>query len=211
MRGFLLTICMAGLVLTACNNNTGDKKPSDSTTRKPGDWVPIDSATEMKAWMEYAAPGEAHKTLAKSNGNWTGQVTSWAAIDAPPTTSTATVVNKMIMGGLYQESDYNGNFMGMPFQGMGITGYDNYRKKYLSTWVDNMGSGILSMQGSVDSATKAITFTGSMINPANGKRCIIKQVNTIVDDNNQLMEMYGPDPKTGKQFKDMEIKLTRKK
>ena len=34
---------------------------------------------------------------------------------------------------------------------------------------------------------------------------------TVVDDDHHTMEMYGPDPATGKQFKTMEIKFTRKK
>jgi hypothetical protein len=50
-----------------------------------------------------------------------------------------------------------------------------------------------------------------MKNPANGLDCSIKEVFKMVDDNNQILEMYGPDPQTGKEFKTMEIKYTRKK
>jgi hypothetical protein len=50
-----------------------------------------------------------------------------------------------------------------------------------------------------------------MIDPATGRECDFKEVYKIIDDNNQVMEMYGPDPKTGQQYKSMEIKLTRKK
>ena len=57
---------------------------------------------------------------------------------------------------------------------------------------------------------KTITFTGKMLCPANGKMCEMKQVYKFVDDKTQVMEMYGPDMKTGKQFKNMEMKLTRK-
>ncbi len=35
--------------------------------------------------------------------------------------------------------------MGMPFEGMGIDGYDNLAKQYVSTWVDNMGTGIMNI------------------------------------------------------------------
>lgn len=34
----------------------------------------------------------------------------------------------MIFGGRYQLSNYKGNFMGMPFEGMSIMGYDNAKK-----------------------------------------------------------------------------------
>ena len=31
--------------------------------------------------------------------------------------------------------------MGMPFEGIGRTGYDNVTGKYWSTWIDNMSTG----------------------------------------------------------------------
>ena len=37
--------------------------------------------------------------------------------------------------------------MGQPFSGVGIDGYDNLRKKYVTTWIDTMGTGIFSMEG----------------------------------------------------------------
>ena len=94
---------------------------------------------------------------------------------------------------------------------MSTTGYDNAKKVYVSTWIDNIGTGVMKMEGPWDKATKSTTLTGKMIDPNTGKECDFKEIYTITDDNNQKMEMFGPDPKTGKQFKTMEIKLTRKK
>ena len=74
-----------------------------------------------------------------------------------------------------------------------------------------MGTGVMKMEGPWDEATKSTTLTGTSIDPSTGREYEFKEVYKIIDDNNQLMEMYGPDPKTGKQFKTMEIKLTRKK
>ena len=220
MKRITLTICAATLLLASCGDEkkpeetinanatssaTADSKPQEET------WVPVDSATAMKAMMDYATPGESHKMLAKSNGTWNGEVTMWMAPDAPPSTSSMTMVNKMVMDGRYQVSEAKGNMMGMPFNGMSTTGYDNHKKVFMSTWIDNMGTGIMKLEGPWDEATKSTTLTGKMIDPASGKECDFKEVYTIIDDNNQVMEMYGPDPKTGKQFKTMEIKLTRKK
>jgi hypothetical protein len=39
----------------------------------------------------------------------------------------------------------------------------------------------------------------------------MKETFKMVDDDHMVMEMFGPDPKTGKQYKTMEIKYTRKK
>ncbi|HMK16579.1 MAG TPA: DUF1579 domain-containing protein [Chitinophagaceae bacterium] len=220
MKRITLTICATAFLLASCSD---DKKPdeamnanattsatTDSKTKEET-WVPVDSATMMKNYMEYATPGEPHKMLAKSNGTWNGEVTMWMAPDAAPSTSKATMVNKMVMDGRYQVSETKGNMMGMPFNGMSTTGYDNSKKVFMSTWIDNFGTGIMKMEGPWNEATKSTTLTGKMIDPSTGRECDFKEIYTIIDDNNQKMEMYGPDPKTGKQFKTMEIKLTRKK
>ena len=220
MKRITLTICAAAFLLASCGD---DQKPDEAinanattsatTDSKPKEeaWVAVDSATAMKAMMDYATPGESHKMLAKSNGTWNGEVTMWMAPDAPPSTSKMTMVNKMVMDGRYQVSEAKGNMMGMPFNGMSTTGYDNHKKVFMSTWIDNFGTGIMKMEGPWDEATKSTTLTGRMIDPSTGRECDFKEVYKIIDDNNQLMEMYGPDPQTGKQFKTMEIKLTRKK
>lgn len=215
MKKIVITICAASL-LFACKNNTKDAaKPSDSTApattaAKPDEWAPVDSATAMKTMMEAGTPGKEQAMLAKSNGTWKAETTMWMAPGAPPMKSTGVATNKMIMGGRYQEMSFKGDMMGAPFEGLGTTGYDNAKKVWTNSWVDNMSTGIMSMEGTWDEATKSLTFTGKMLCPANGKMCEMKQVQKMVDDNTQLMEMYGPDMKTGKMYKNMEIKLTRK-
>lgn len=220
MKRITLTICTITLLLSACNNAAKNETTKDSTATTSDTsakasteeaWVPVDSATAMKAWMEYATPGESHKLLAKSSGNWSAEITHWMSPDAPPSKSTGSSSNKMVMDGRYQVSTFKAEFMGMPFEGMSTTGYDNAKKKFISTWVDNMGSGITKLEGPWDEATKSMTLTGTVIDPATGKDCEMKEVFKIVDDNTHIMEMYGPDPKTGKQYKGMEIKFTRKK
>ena len=44
--------------------------------------------------------------------------------------------------------------MGMPFQGMSTMAYDNGKKTFMSTWIDNMGTGILETEGTYDAGTK---------------------------------------------------------
>jgi hypothetical protein len=96
----------------------------------------------------------------------------------------------------------------MPFEGHGLTGYDNSRKVFQSTWIDNMGTGITYMEGTFDPSTKMITFTGKMVDPMSGKNGDVKQTWKFVDDNNILLEMYSV--QGGQDTKTMEIKLTRK-
>ena len=168
-----------------------------------------DSATMMQNWMAYATPGEPHKMLAKSNGTWTGDMTMWMAPGAPPQKMTGTATYKMILDGRYQQGTHSGNMGGMPFEGISTTTYDNFKKLMVSSWIDNMGTGIMMMEGPWDAATKTATLKGKAYDPSAGKEIWMRQTWTPVDDNTEVMEMYktGPD---GKEFKCMEIKATRK-
>lgn len=161
-----------------------------------------------KNWHTYMTPGSMQQVLARSNGEWTADMTFWMTPDAPPEKMTAAMTNRMILGGRYQESTHTGNMMGMPFEGIGTTGYDNLRKVFVSTWIDNMGTGIIYMEGTWDEATKTITMKGKQTDPQTGKQTDIRQVLKIVDDRTQVLEMYYPH--NGKEFKGMEITYKRK-
>jgi hypothetical protein len=150
--------------------------------------------------------------MASWNGTWSSDMTMWDHEGAAPQKMTSTAVNSMILGGRYQSSKHTGKMMGMPFEGMSLMGYDNALKKFVSSWVDNWSTGILMMSGSWDATTKTLALTGSMPDPVRpGKECMMRETLTLVDDNTQHMEMFGPDQKTGKEFKMMEVHMTRKK
>ena len=170
--------------------------------------VNAQTAEEMKAWTEYSTPGKAHEMLAKSDGEWTAEVTMWMDPSGEPMKSTATTVNKMIMGGRYQVSNHTGTMMGMPFEGMNLLGYDNTKKTFISTWIDNMGTGMMIMEGPWDEATKSATLRGKQTDPLTGKDMDVKEIFQIVDDNTQKFEMYMS--KDGNEMKVMEIPYKRK-
>jgi len=213
-------ICTATMLLVSCNNSSDDKK-TDGTTpvdtskkmadvkmETPPPAAALDSATKMKNWMMCMTPGDMHKMIASWNGTWSTEITAYEP-GKPPTKSTGTTVNKMILGGRYQESLNTGNMMGMPFEGHGMLGYNNATKLLENTWVDNMGTSISMLKGAWDSATKSVTLTGKMTNPETLAEMDYKEIFKVVDEKTQTMEMYGPGP-DGKETKMMELKFTRK-
>ena len=163
----------------------------------------------QKAWMENMTPGPVHAMLAKCDGQWKVETTVWMAPGQEPVKGGGTCTNTMILGGRYQQSMHKGEMMGMPFEGMNLLDYDNTEKMFTSTWVDNMGTGTMTVKGTWDEASKSINFKGSNVRSRmTGENTNIKEVFTMVDDNNQKMEMFvvGDD---GKENKTMEIKFTR--
>lgn len=217
MKKITLAICAVTLLLFSCNNN--EKKTEEgkmdatninSIKNDTGKMEMPDSATMKKNWQDYMTPGAMHAMMAKWDGTWDGEVTMWMEPGATPQVSKSTAINKMIMNGLYQQSNHSGNMMGMPFSGQSTVGYDNHKKEFISTWIDNMGSGIMVLKGPWDDASKTMTLKGTMTDPGTKQDADIKETFKIIDDNTQEMEMFVKMP-DGSEFKTMTIKYTRKK
>ena len=145
---------------------------------------------EMKAWQESMTPNEHHKWLASFDGEWIGEVKMWMDPSLPPSVSKIKTKNEMIMNGLYQRSTHSGEMMGQPFNGEGMMGFDNTKKKFVSTWIDNMGSGIMYMEGSMVEGEKILTTYGEMSDPMSGETINVKQVLKVIDDDTHIFEMY---------------------
>jgi len=168
-----------------------------------------DEQAAMAAMMKAATPGEAHQKLNNMAGTWDTKVIMWMAPGAPPAESTGTSVNEWILGGRYMEQKFSGNFMGMPFNGLGYTGYDNVKKQYIGTWMDSISTGMMLSTGSAG-AGNTWTFKGTTADPMSGKDMPFEEKVTVTDADHHMMEMWGPGP-DGKMFKWMEIRYTRKK
>jgi hypothetical protein len=207
---------LLAISLAACNS---EKKPADAPvvagateTAKPAsaDKPAPDSATQAKNWQAYMTPGPEHKMLADASGSFDADVTMWMAPGGPETKSKISCENKMLFNGLYQESKCKGTMMGMPFEGLSTVAFDNHKKKYISTWIDNMGSGMMVMEGTWDAATKTVNFAGKMMDPATATEMDCRETFAVLDKDHQLLEMYckGAD---GKEFKTMQINYRRKK
>lgn len=200
------------VAFTACNNETKTEAtaidtPATATTTAAA--PPMDSAAMAKAWQDFATPGDMHKWMAGHEGTWDAEVTSFMA-GAEPSKSKAKETVKMVMNGLYQEGNLSGTMMGMPFLGKSILAYDNAKKQFALTWIDNMGSGLLLMTGQYDAATKTLNFKGTQTDPTTGKDANVRQEQKFIDDNTYVLTMYGDGP-DGKEAKFMEATFKRVK
>jgi hypothetical protein len=194
---FVLFICVALLFLAS---------PVIAKEKKQG--KQMDPQEMMELWQKLATPGEPHALFATLAGSWTTTTKEWMEPGKPPTESTGTADMKMLLDGRFLYQEYNGQMMGQPFSGIGIDAYDNMTKKYVTAWMDSMGTGIFMMEGTASADGKTITLRGSHPEPGGGKmthRAIWK----IVDSNTQTFDMYGAHHGE-KEMKVLEITYTRK-
>lgn len=188
-----------------------DKK-DDKKDAKAGGMSPEDQAM-MQMMMEMGKPSDEHKKMAEhAVGNWDVAAKWWMGPGDPMETKATAKVTALLGGRFFQE-EYTGDFMGQPFNGMGISGYDRVKKEYFSTWMDNMGTSMMMMTGKWDEATKSCTYTGEMCMPdekGNAKASKCRSVLKVIDNDKHIFEMYEMG-KDGKENKTMELTYTRKK
>jgi hypothetical protein len=193
--------------------------PASSAAAAPGQMTKADMDKMMAQMMELAKPGENHKLLQDLVGTWSCAVKMWMNPDptAKPEESKSTAVRKAIFGGRYFQVDVSGKMQmpgpdgkpkDMEFKGISIEGYDNVKKKFLATWADNMGTGIMLSEGTYDPATKTFTYTGE-IEMIPGMKQKIRETVKVVDKDHHMFEWY--EDRGGKEAKTMEISYTRKK
>ena len=178
-----------------------------------------DMAAMMKRWEELSSPGPHHKLLEQFAGTWDLTVKSWmGGPDAPPTESKGTAEVKWILDGRYIEEnlkcemsmpDETGAMKKAMFQGRGMTGYDNFKAKYVSTWVDSMSTQVMLSKGLADANGKVFTYYSEVDDPIEGKQeQMLKAVARIVDKDKHVFEMYNLS--VSDNDKVMEITYTRK-
>jgi len=198
MRFAQLTLMSLCIMLAASVAMAKDKKAEK----------PMDPQARMEVYTKLAAPGEQHKQLASLAGSWTTKTKEWMEPNKPPVESTGSAEMKMLLDGRFLQQELTGQMMGQPFSGIEITAYDNVLKRYVTSWMSTMGTGIFTMEGTASTDGKTITLKGRHAEPGGGymkHRAIWK----IVDSNTQTFDMYGAHPGE-KEWKMMEMTYTRK-
>ncbi len=168
----------------------------------------FDMSPETMALM---MPGVNHAYLDPMAGDWTYVIKFRMSAESPWIESKGKSKSTWVMGGRFLMDETSGEGMGgMPFTGMGLSGYDNMKKKYVSTWVDNMGTMILLMEGDVDASHTTFTYTGKMDDWMTGRKNVAyRTVIKVINHDKHMMEWYSAG-EDGKEFKSMEINYTRK-
>ena len=171
-----------------------------------------EGAPDQKAMMEMmqkaATPGEAHKKMDALIGTFDAKVKMFMDPSKPPMEESGTSENTWVLGNRFVEQKYQGTFMGQPFSGIGYTGYDNVTKKYVGTWMDTAGTGMMISKGTMSG--NVMKASATMPDPTTGKMSSATIKMTVADKDHHTMEMWGAGP-DGKTYKMMEIDYTRKK
>jgi hypothetical protein len=196
----------ASLLVAACTFAAaaafaaGEKDAKDAKKYDPS------SDPAMQEMMKYAMPGPMHAAFKPMEGKFKAVVKTWVAPGAEPVVSEGVSENSILLGGRYLENKYTGTMMGQPFEGMGLTGFDNKAKKVWSMWIDNMSTKGMASEGTMSEDGKTMTCEGIADGP-DGKPMKYKTVTKVVDANTHTYSMTTSEG--GKEVPWMEITYTR--
>lgn len=113
------------------------------------------------------------------------------------------------LGGFWIVTDFEGEFMGAPFHGHGVTGFDVARGKIVNVWVDSSGSPMTISEGSFDASGKKLVAESSGVDRT-GKPARFKHVTTINSRDSRTFEIFQL-ADGGKEELAMRIRYTRTK
>lgn len=202
--GGLVLVCVTALVTrqVVSDDKAGGEKPK----------IP-DAGSEMAKMMEaYKRANEIgrhHRLLEPIIGRWDVSARFYMSPNEPPAVDKATFDRKWILGGRYYMEEYKGRWMGEPFEGVGLGGYDNHKRRYITVWADSMSTAFFTEEGEVDAAGKVFTHSGTMDDPVLKVTKKIRSVIRVESNDKHTLEMYetGPD---GQEQKTMELVCTRR-
>jgi hypothetical protein len=114
----------------------------------------------------------------------------------------------MILGGRFLKEEFTGDMMGKKFTGISLLGYDKFNQKFVNLWIDDMGTGMFTSEGTCDHANKVMTLHGKMDDPMTGEKGKpMKMVTRVISPDKQVFEMH--DVGLGDKSKVMEITYVR--
>ncbi len=201
LRIFLFAIAIAAaLVLSISRTDAQDKAKPDA-----------DMQEMMKKWAEVSTPGEGHKMLEQFVGKWDTVIRMWTeGPGKPPAESKGSCETKWVLDGRFLLEEAASQMMGMPYKSMNLIGFDNYKKKYVMSYADNLGTAIYTGEGKLDPSNKVMTSFGKMDEFMTGERDKpVKYVMRISGKDKHVFEIYD-EVGSPNEFKAVEITYTRK-
>ena len=200
-----------GLVLAALFSLPACASAAEGQPPPPDEAPPVTPEQQMAVedFLESQSPGEQHEKLAPLIGRFEARILHWISPDQAPSESSGVLENTWALGGLFVLSQYRGEELGRPFEGLGLLGYDTLRQKYVGNWADSMSSAPWpTATGDLLEDEDALTLSRVMTDPMTGQLIKIRDVTTFVDDDHITYEIFVTRPGAD-ETKVLEAQYTR--
>lgn len=208
MKKIFLFIAFAAISIPAFSQKAKKANKSQPTPPPPIAVQKEDPGARM-ALDQQRMMGPLHHILIQSSGHWREEMKIWPSSGlGEPMTSRLERDGMIKAEGRFLAYDTRGTISGAQYEGNCVLGYDNGKRKFVKTWFDNMGTGILVLEGDYDEKTQKVDFNGTTMDPLTREMVKVHQVWNISSPEKQVLEIYSQS-KEGKKIKTMEIISSR--
>lgn len=180
--------------------------PAASAAQEHEDASSAETAAMMEAYEKAGTPGEAHEALARTAGTWTATVRYWMEPGGEPSEMEGSVKITPVMGGRFIREKVTSEWMGAPFHGVSIVGYNNTTGEVEGVWYDNHSTMLYTSRGTISDAGDEITLRSRYRDPVSGTWIEGRSVRTITGDR---MTETAWETRDGAEHKTMEIVYVR--
>ncbi|HTN18034.1 MAG TPA: DUF1579 domain-containing protein [Chitinophagaceae bacterium] len=209
MRKILLVFAVTALSLPTFaqkskkqNTKSADKEQALS----PVSPTPGEDPNQRRATEQASLIGPMHHYFMEWAGHWREEMKIWPMTPGK-SEPVVTILDRTGMPrgeGRFLSCDFRGMMNNRIYEAYATYGYDNVKQKFVKTWYDNTGTGILVLEGDFDAKTNTIDFKGTTMDPLTKEKVNIRQLLTMKDPNNHVLEIFIV-TKDGKEIKTMEI------
>ncbi len=174
----IFSVCLVSALLHATSLSAQEKPAIDPSQLSP--------EAMAKMMEENAKTVEEHEILQSMVGKWTCECTN-VMPDGKKEVFSGQSTYTSLLGGRYVQEEFKATFMGAPFHGIGIMGYDKNQKKFTGVWMDNMSTSMMTSEGQYIDGTKTIASTGEGNCPMGPMTC--KMSTQLVSDDEMIFTM----------------------
>ena len=167
-----------------------------------------DPERQIEKLVHYMMPGKAHALLDRMAGRWETRTRYWTKPGAEPVEAKGTSARKWILERRFLLEELDAGNLALPFQGVGLFGYDAFEQQYTSAWVDTMSTAILTNLGRYDKTNDVVRFIGQYKDPWTGHNKPNRGITRFVSADQHVLELHVTEP-DGQEFKMLEITYTR--
>lgn len=163
-----------------------------------GTWEARGTAMGMESSRDESArgtdgrPTESHTGTDGRNGTNRQDPAGGRESNDQQKTITGTLTSEWALGNNFVKCHLEGDCGGKAIEGIGLTGYDMSKAKYVTTWADNQKMAIMSEEGTYDPASKTFTFTSESKDRA-GKQGKYRRTIQFTGNDEYKMTVYVSD------------------
>ena len=218
---FFAAVVLCGLIVWARPAQSQESKGDGTGMKAPSPEEMKKMQEGMKKWQDSIAPGKHHEALNHFVGSWkTTTKLYWGEPGSPAIETTGASDIRWVLGKRFLVEEHHGEMMmpdesgatemkKVPYEGIGTMGYDNLRNMYVSSWISNLQTNLMTMKGVADPSGMVFRAWGEMDEPmldVYGR--YVEFVTRIINDDKHVFEII--DLHAGDDYKVMEITYERK-